>query len=253
MIVGQFSAIFALLCANIATASIVINSHKYTKKTTETATKFISAESKLDKQPHSGRPRFKVAEQPILEHIESITNSNQSFPVYRSTVQRDVNDEDEAHGYNEKEWLEYMDDGDDYDDDGNKYKNTAKQNYSINGKATKKLELNMKDPKQRKMETLHVHQPFTGYYRNDDMVGLTTHEFTPFPRAHVIQSPSKVAPSRIHTPLPANYRTYSSDSCGRTVSLRYKPNFPHFGYANHPYNYYHYCNECYSICNCAYY
>lgn len=257
MVVGHFSVICALVCAYLAAASIVINSHKSTNK--KTATKNISTENKLDnKQQHHNQPRFKVAERPTLEYVESITNPNQSFPVYKSTVLRDVDDDngDEVYDDNEKEWMEYKDDGDDYDEDGNKYENAAKQNHSMNGKATNNLEQNKKKPKHHKMETLHVqaHPQMShhGHYRNDGMVGSTKDKSTPLPRAHVIDSSPKVAPSRIHTPLPAIYRTYS---WSRPISLSCKPNFSQFVYTNNnPYKYYyHYCNECYSICNFAYY
>lgn len=255
MVVCHFSVICALVCAYLAAASIVINSHKFTNK--KTATKMISTESKLDnKQQHHNQPRFKVAEQPTLEYIESITHPNQSFPVYKSTVLRDVDDDngDEVHDDNEKEWMEYKDDGDDYDDDGNKYDIAAKQNHSMNGKATNNLEQNEKKAKNHKMEMLHAqaHPKMShhGHYRKDGMVGSTKVEFAPLPRAHAIDSAPKVAPSRIHTPLPAIYRTYS---WSRPISISCKPNFPQFGYINNPYKYYHYYNEFRSICSCAYY
>lgn len=245
MFVSRFSIIWIailLIDANFATASVIINGSKFTDKAETPAKKVVPAKSISEKGQQHKRPRFKVVEPPALEYIASIKKKKQKLPVHKSVVQADGN---EDIAYDESEWPEYKDDGDDYDDNGIKYEIAPTQNNSTSGKASKKLEHNKMKQTHSKMETLRIeHQKSTGH--NDVAVGSPHMELTPTSANGITEPTPTVSASKIYLPAPTFYQTYSSGSCGEVIMLSYQPNY--YGCASPAYNY-PYCNACYSSWN----
>lgn len=247
MFVSRFSTICVLIAillidAYSATASVVTNGSRFTDQAETPAKKVVPAKSISDKGQQHKRPRFKVVEPPVLEYIASIKNTKRKFPVHKSVVQAD-NNEDIA--YDESEWPEYKDDGDDYDNNGVKYKSASTQNDATNGKASKKLEHDKTKQVHKKTGTLRSeHQK--SHDPNDDTLGSSYIELTPEPENDITESTPTVTASKVYLPVPAFYQTYSSGSCGEVILLGYQPNY--YGCASSAYNH-PYCNECYPSWN----
>lgn len=218
------SSVIFIIYANVSVAAIVRNGHNFPNHSTGIDPKTHSE----SRQPHS-RPHFKIVQQPTLEHFASIKNPKRKIPVHRSIVQVDVDSgqENEVDDYSDKEWQDYKDDGDDYDDNGNKF-DVPEQNHLTNHNVAPKPEQKSKQiQKANNKMTKFLSNQGKGHYRDDFMVGSPKTGVYGYYQSNVASPRTPINP------------TYSTSPFSRSILITCQPIFPRFGCVIHAYDYHY--------------